>query len=125
MTTYASAQHAYRDSAILTATPERLVVMLYDGAQRFLAQGAAALRANDLAGMNRRLQRGEAIIRELRMTLDFDAGGDIAHRLDSIYSFCERHLLEARLKREPERIDQVIALLGELRDAWVQVCAAE
>jgi flagellar secretion chaperone FliS len=117
MTPYATAQQAYRDSAILTAPPERLVVMLYDGAHRFLYQAAAAMRAGDLSTTNERLQRAEAIIKELRSTLNFDAG-EIAHRLEGIYAFCQRHLLEARLKRDPERVEQVMGLLGELREGW-------
>ena len=121
MTPYAAAQNAYRDSAILTAPPERLVVMLYDGAHRFLFQAAAALRSGDLVTTNAKLQRAEAIIKELRSTLNFDAG-ELATRLEAIYAFCQRHLLEARLERDPERIEQVISLLGDLREAWEQIC---
>ena len=122
MTPYATAQQAYRDSAILTATPERLVVMLYDGANRFLIQGATAMRAGDLSVTNERLRRAEAIINELRATLDMSAG-QVATNLESIYAFCQRLLLEARLKQDPEKIDHVAKLLAELRDAWDQAAA--
>jgi flagellar secretion chaperone FliS len=117
MTPYATAQQAYRDSAILTAPPERLVVMLYDGANRFLIQGATAMRAGDLTVMNDRLRRAEAIVNELRATLDMSAG-QVASNLESIYSFCQRLLLDARLKQDAGKIDQVAKLLSELRDAW-------
>ncbi|GAC1322126.1 MAG: flagellar export chaperone FliS [Thermoleophilaceae bacterium] len=121
MTPHAAAQQAYRDSAVLTAPPERLVVMLYDGAIRFLQQAAAGLRQGDLAAMNNRLQRAEAIIQELRSTLDMSAG-EVAERLESIYSFSQRHLLEARFEHDPERIERVSDLLGELRGAWAEIC---
>ena len=121
MTPYATAQQAYRDSSVLTAPPERLVVMLYDGANRFLFQAAHAMRSGDVSLTNNRMQRAEAIISELRGTLNHEQGGEIAGRLESIYDFCQRHLLEARLKRDPERVEQVMNLLGELRDAWEQV----
>src|SRR5947209_3895366 len=124
MTPYATAQKAYRDSAILTAPPERLVVMLYDGAQRFLYQGAAAMRDGDLARTNDRLQRAEAIIAELRSTLNFEAG-EVAHRLEAIYAFSQRYLLEARLKRDPERIEQVLELLAGPREAWNEICGGK
>jgi flagellar secretion chaperone FliS len=120
MTPYATAQQAYRDSAILTAPPERLVVMLYDGANRFLIQGATAMRAGDLTVMNDRLRRAEAIVTELRATLDMSAG-QVASNLESIYSFCQRLLLEARLKQDAEKIEQVAKLLRDLRDAWDEV----
>jgi flagellar protein FliS len=110
MTPYATAQQAYRDSAILTAPPERLVVMLYDGANRFLIQGATAMRDGNLSVMNDR---------QLRATLDMSAG-QVAANLESIYSFCQRLLLEARLKQDAEKIDHVAKLLRELRDAWDQ-----
>ena len=122
MTPYAQAQQAYRDSAILTAPPERLLVMLYDGANRFLIQAATALRAGDLTIMNERLRRAEAIITELRQTLDMSQG-QVAANLESIYSFCQRLLLDARLKQDPEKIEQVAKLLRELREAWDQAAA--
>jgi flagellar protein FliS len=120
MTPYAAAQQAYRDSAILTAPPERLVVMLYDGAHRFLFQAAVAMRDGDLAKTNAKLRRAEAIIQELRSTLDMSAG-DVASQLDSIYAFCERHLLNARFERDPERIEEVAQVLDNLREAWDQI----
>jgi flagellar protein FliS len=120
MTPYATAQQAYRDSAILTAPPERLVVMLYDGANRFLIQAATAMRSGDLTQTNDRLRRAEAIVQELRSTLDMSAGA-VAVNLESIYAFCQRLLLEARLKRDPSKIEHVAKLLRELRDAWDQV----
>jgi flagellar protein FliS len=122
LTPYATAQQAYRDSAILTAPPERLVVMLYDGANRFLIQAATALRGGDLTVMNERLRRAEAIITELRQTLDMSQG-QVATNLESIYSFCQRLLLEARLKQDPEKIEQVAKLLRDLRDAWDEAAA--
>jgi flagellar secretion chaperone FliS len=121
MTPYATAQQAYRDSSVLTAPPERLVVMLYDGAHRFLFQAAHAMRSGDISQTNNRMQRAEAIISELRGTLNHEKGGEVAGRLEAIYDFCQRHLLEARLKKDPQRIEQVMKLLGELRDAWEQV----
>ena len=75
------------------------------------------MRAGDLTVMNERLRRGEAIINELRATLDMSAG-QVATNLESIYAFCQRLLLEARLKQDADKIDHVAKLLRELRDAW-------
>ena len=120
MNAYASVPAAYIESSIMTAPPERLVVMLYDGAHRFLTQAAAAMRQRDIAHSNDRLQRAEAIISELKSTLDMSAG-EIAERLRSIYLFSRRHLGEARLERNPQKIETVSRLLAELRDSWAQL----
>lgn len=114
---------AYRQSAVMTASPEQLVVMLYDGARRFLGQAAAAMRSGDVETSHIKLRRAEAIISHLLETLDLDQG-DIAARLQAIYLFCNRHLNEARLQRDPEKIEQVSSLLGELRSAWSTVAGA-
>ena len=123
MPTYAPAPRAYRESSILTAPPERLVVMLYDGARRFLAQAAYAMRERDVAQAGNRLQRAEAIIEELLATLDMSAG-EVAERLEAIYVFSRRMLAEARLEQDPEKVEQVSELLGELREAWAEVAGA-
>jgi flagellar secretion chaperone FliS len=120
----ASHSVAYKQQSILTATPGQLVVMLYDGCLRFLNQAAYAMRGGDVAEYNARLARAEAIIDELHATLDMEQGGVVASRLQGIYVFCSRQLLEARMNREPEMIDKVAELLSELREAWAQVAAA-
>jgi flagellar secretion chaperone FliS len=120
MTANAYASEGYRENAVLTAPPERLVVMLYDGANRFLIQAAAAMRADAHATSNAKLQRAEAIIDELTNTLDMDQG-EVAERLQSIYLFCRRLLMEARVERDARKVDQVGDLLGELREAWAQI----
>ncbi len=117
MSSYAASPKAYRESSVLTASSERLVVMLYDGARRFLFQGAVAMREGNVELAHNKLRRAEAIISHLRSTLDPDQG-EISARLQSIYLFCARHLNEARIKRDPAKIEEVSSLLGELREAW-------
>jgi flagellar protein FliS len=120
----ASHSVAYKQQSILTATPGQLVVMLYDGCLRFLHQAAYAMREGKVGESNTRLQRAEAIIDELRTTLDMENGGVVASRLQGIYVFSSRHLIEARIARDPAMIDKVSELLSELRDAWAQIAAA-
>jgi flagellar secretion chaperone FliS len=121
MNPYASAKQAYTESSVLTASPEQLVVMLYDGAIRFLSQGSAALRAGNRQVFAARLRRGEAIITQLNMTLDMERGGEVATRLRSIYTFSRRHLIDAQLKYDPALVDEVVGLLSELRESWAQL----
>ena len=112
--------NAYRENSIMTASPEQLVVMLYDGAGRFLRQAQGPMNDGSLQQASEKLSRAEAIIDELLATLDMDAG-EVADRLQSIYVFCKMRLIEARIERDPVRVDQVARLLAELRDAWSQV----
>lgn len=120
MAAYA-APKSYQLNDILTAPPGRLVVLLYDGAGRFLRQAAAAMRAGDIQRSNASMQRAEAIIDELLVTLNYDQGGEIAASLRDVYLFCRRLLNESRLERDAEKVDSVVDLLGELREAWAQI----
>lgn len=119
----AASPQAYRESAVLTAPPERLVVMLYDGAGRFLHQAVVTMRAGDIQTCHERLRRAEAIIDHLLETLDMSQG-EVAQQLESIYIFCQRLIAEARIRLDPEKLEQVRALLGELREAWDQIGTA-
>jgi len=114
---------SYHESTVLTAPPGRLVAMLYQGACRFLAQAAAAIEADNPEQANRRLQRAEAIIDELRRTLD-PAAGEIAENLAEIYSFCLRHLGEARVERDAGKVIDVRDLLADLGEAWTAIVAS-
>lgn len=120
MSSHTTASRAYTESSILTAPPERLVVLLYDGAGRFLARAAAAIRDGDAGAAGEPLRRADAILEELLATLDLEAG-EVAERLQSIYLFSRRTLAEAQLRRDAEAIDRVAALLAELRGAWAQL----
>ena len=126
MATYAGNQTAaYKQQSILTAPPGRLVVMLYDGCLRFLFQSAYAMREGDRVQSQDRMRRAEAIIDELTVTLDHERGGEVASRLQGIYAFCRRHLIEASMEQDPHKIEEVSELLSELRDAWAEIAGEE
>lgn len=113
---------AYRESAVLTASPEQLVVMLYDGALRFLRQTEVAFGEGAWQHGGERMGRAEAIIDELLATLNMDAG-ELAERLQAIYVFCKKTLIEARLGRDASKINTVIRLFADLREAWDQLAS--
>ncbi len=123
MNAYAAAAptSAYKESSVLTAPPERLVVMLYDGVNRFLLQATHAMRDGEVALTNSKLQRAEAIIDELIATLDHSAG-EVADKLNAIYLYSRRSLGEARIEKSPDKIEHVRDLFAQLRDAWAQIC---
>jgi len=123
MSAYAPAPNAYRESAVLTATPEQLVVMLYDGANRFLTQSAIAMRDGRAGLAGEKLRRAEAIIDELLATLDMSVG-EIADRLQALYLFFKEHLMAARLKQDAGKVDEVAHFMRELRSSWAAVAGA-
>ena len=117
MNAYATAQRAYTESSVLTASPERLVVMLYDGAIRFLNQSVAAMHAGARDKAREKMRRAEAIVDELNISLDM-SHGEIPQSLREIYLFCKRQLHTANVQAEPARIDAVTKLLADLRESW-------
>jgi flagellar protein FliS len=112
---------AYRKNTVLAATPEELVVMLYDGARRFLRQAAAAMRAREIERAHNALRRAEAVVSHLDGVLDYEQGEPIAGQLHPIYVYCLRRLSSARFEQDAEQIEEVGVLLGELRDSWAQI----
>ncbi|MBV9805012.1 MAG: flagellar export chaperone FliS [Solirubrobacterales bacterium] len=121
MTTLAT-PNAYRESAVLSAPPELLVVMLYDGARRFLFQAGVAMRERQIELTNIKLRRAEDIIQHLRDTLDMDQG-QIPANLESIYVYCLRQLRQSRFEKDPAVIEHVSSLLGQLRVAFASISA--
>jgi flagellar protein FliS len=115
--THPSASKAYTESSVLTASPERLVVMLYDGAIRFLHQAAAAMEGGDRQQAQYRLRRADAIVDELNLSLDMTQG-ELPSHLRAIYLFCRRQIVEAIVQQAVEPIRVVIGLLAELRQSW-------
>lgn len=122
MSNLSASPQAYRQGAVMAATPGQLVVMLYDGARRFLRQGAIAMRSREIERAHNTLRRAEMIIAHLDATLDLEQG-DLAEQLHALYGFCLRHLNDARLEQDAEKVEEVSRLLGELREAWAQVAA--
>ncbi|HEV2813323.1 MAG TPA: flagellar export chaperone FliS [Solirubrobacteraceae bacterium] len=123
MNPYASPQ-AYRASSVMTASPGQLVVMLYDGAGRFLRQAEIAAEEGAWRHALDRLDKADAIVDELLVTLNTEQGGDLAERLQGIYVFCKRLMIEVRVERDVEKIRKTASLLADLREAWAEIATA-
>lgn len=121
MTPPTASPQAYRENTVLSATPEQLVVVLYDGARRFLRQAATAMRAGEVERAHNTLRSAEQIVAHLDAVLDYEQGGELAEQLHSIYQFCLAHLNRARWDLEADKLEQVAEMLGELRESWVEI----
>ena len=116
-----NAHSAYQTVQITTTDRGRLLLMMYEGAIKFLKQAKAGLEANDIAKFCRFLAKAQAIIAELMNTLDFEKGGNIARDLDRLYDFMLFYLTEANLYRDAKRVTKVIGLIDTIYSAYKQI----
>jgi flagellar secretion chaperone FliS len=112
---------AYQQTLVQSRSPLELVVMLYDGALRFLEQAAEAMDRRDMPAKAEALSRSFAILAELQNTLNVRDGGELARQLDALYVHMHERLIDANVQRSSAPIREVINLLRPLRDAWSQV----
>ena len=111
--------HSYRDQEILTASPARLVAMLYDKAVSTIA----AIEAGDVERRYKSSTRATEIITHLAVTLDMERGGEIAKNLEQIYRFMLKHLLDVNIRNDAKAAADVIGLLEPLRASWHELAA--
>ena len=113
---------AYKENTISTASPGKLIVMLYEGAINFLNQAVVELEGGNFAEKGKLIVKAMDIIVELNCCLDTDAGGEAAMSLRKLYHFMHRHLSEANAKADPRPIREVVELLKELNEGWKAIC---
>lgn len=121
---------AYQAQSVLTASPGQLVLMLFDGALRFLHQAQAGFEIPDddprrIEIINRNLLKVQAILDELQDTLDRKAGGEFAATMDRLYNYHRGRLIEANLRKNPALLPPVEAFLVEIRTAWAEMLRKE
>ena len=112
-----NAAEAYKRQQIMTATPEALTLMLYNGCLKFMGEGKEAIEAKQYEQANTSLQKAQQIISEFRITLNMDY--DISHQLMPLYNYCYDRLVEGNMKSDPALVQEAIDIIKELRDAWV------
>ena len=116
-----NAHDTYKSVQITTTDRGRLLLMMYDGAIKFLKQSRAGLEEKDIPKFCRFLSKAQAIVAELMNTLDFEKGGKIARDLDRLYDFMLFYLTEANLYRDANRITRVIGLLDIIYGAYKEI----
>ena len=110
------------ETGIASASPHKLIVMLYDGALAAIIKAKANLAARNIAVKGAAISHAITIIDNgLRVSLDKQAGGEIAENLDALYDYMSRRLFEANLKNDAGILEEVHGLLSSLREAWVEI----
>jgi flagellar protein FliS len=117
--------NTYQEVAIQTASPAKLVVMLYEGAIRFLNQSITAIQTKDLNLKRQSVDRAVAVIQHLQSTLDMGQGEEVAADLDRLYTYITSRVLDASGKLEVAPLEEAIKLLTVLLSGWEEVARKE
>jgi flagellar protein FliS len=106
---------------IKTATPEMVIVKLYEGALRFLRQAKTCQGEGNVSGRATAIAKALAIVGELQQSLNLEEGGDIARNLDALYFYVTDRLLEANVSGTVQPLDEASGILSTLNEAWVEI----
>ncbi|MBN1393206.1 MAG: flagellar export chaperone FliS [Sedimentisphaerales bacterium] len=108
----------YKEHTISTQNKGRLIVMLYDGAIKFLKMALNEMEAGNYGEKGRYIGKAQDIINELNAVLDMNDGGEVAANLRKLYLFMAKRLHEANISKDPNMIREVIKMLEELNQSW-------
>jgi len=114
----------YRTVTTQTASPGDLLLQLYRAALKNIGQAGEAIERRDVAASHKHIMRAQEIVGELQRTLDHERGGEIAGRLDGIYTYMLQRLIAANIDKDRAPLDEVAGLLRQLLSAW-QVAARQ
>jgi len=111
----------YLRTKVLTATPEQLQLMLYDGALRFGEQARVALQERRFEDSYRLISKVQKIITELSITLKHDVAPDLCGKLSALYTFVYKKLIEANIEHQLAPMDEALNILRYQRETWAML----
>lgn len=110
------------ESSVMSATPHRLIGMLFDGAQTSIRAARLHMQSGDVAEKGKAISRAIDIVNQgLLAALDHERGGELAERLEQIYDYVVRLLLQANLHSDEQRLDEAARLLEDIGSAWREI----
>jgi flagellar secretion chaperone FliS len=110
------------ETSVMGASPHRLIVLLYQGARQAIAQARMHLQGGNVAERGMAISKAIRIVESgLQQSLNMEVGGEIAQRLNSLYSYMTRRLLEANIKQSETMLVEVDGLLATLEEAWIGI----
>jgi flagellar protein FliS len=115
-----TAYQKYKTTSIQSASREKLLLMLYEGAIRFIKQAMVAIDNKDIAGRGMNVGRAYDIVAELNNTLDFNAGPDLAKNLEQLYMFVTEQLTKANVKNDKKPLEDALKIMEKLYSGWVE-----
>lgn len=112
---------SYKSTQVETASQEKILLMLYDGCIKYIRQAQNALEEGDNKASHEKLIQAQDIVTELMSTLDMEVGGEVAEELFQLYDFCLHNLIQANIDNDPSRLEDVLPVLVDLKEAWDEV----
>lgn len=120
-----SGYDAYKNNEISTMSQGKLIVMLYDGAVRFLNIAIENMTPRRYEIVNKNIIKAQEIINELMTSLNVDEGGKLANDLLAIYIYIKKRLIEANIEKDSAILKEIIRLLNDLKGAWDEIARKE
>ncbi len=110
--------NTYKSQQVQTASPEELLILLYEGAIRFLNVAKQSAEQNDLEKFHNNVVKAQRIIQEFMTSLDVKLGGEMAQNLYQLYEYLHHQLLQANIKKDATMLDEVLIHLRDLKATW-------
>ena len=111
-------QQVNTQTSITDADPHKLIQLLLDGALERINMAKGKIEAGDYAAKGNLITKSMEIVAALRTSLDFEQGGELAGNLEALYDYMERGLLEASIRNDVEKLDEIAGLLRTVREGW-------
>lgn len=121
MNPYQKTSNAYQKAAVTTKDQGALILMMYEGAIKFMKQACLKVDKVDNEGVHDALTKAKTIISELMGSLNLDVGGEVGKNLQSLYTYMYNKLIDANVNKDKAAIEEVIVLMDELRDGWAHI----
>ena len=121
---FQNAYSAYQKNNVTTASQGRLVVLLYEGAVKNLSgaiklfEADGSVKPQNIEQFGKFIQKAQAIITELQVSLDMDKGGDIAKHLMALYIYFNQQLIDGSIKKDKAKLEEVHKMLNDLLESW-------
>ncbi len=111
----------YQENKIEGASQAEMIIMLYEGAIKFMNQGILYIESKNIEKSNESIIKAQRIVNELQITLNFDEGGEIATNLYRLYDFCMQELIRANVKKDISGLQNSIGIFENLLEAWKSI----
>ena len=116
---------AYKETSVTTSSETQLIVMLYEGAIRFLREATDAIEKNNINAKANACDRALAIVQHLHLSLDMERGQEISAELERLYSFIISKIVDGSSQLSAKKLDEAIKVLDILRTAWTELAQKE